>query len=329
MRAPDFWTTNGRAAKLLAPASLAVDLAGRVRRGVVRPKRAPVPVICVGNLVAGGAGKTPVVLALIRLLRERGLGVHVLMRGYGGRERGPLRVDPETHGAAEVGDEALLAARQAPTWVARHRPAGAAAAAGAGAEAIVMDDGFQNPSLAKDLCLLVIDGDFGLGNGRILPAGPLREAPGRALARANAVILIGEDRAGVTGWLAGRRPLIWANLVPGPGAADLAGRRVVAFAGIARPEKFFATLEALGAEVVERHGFADHHPYRDQEIAALLDRAVQLNALAVTTEKDAVRLAPEQRAQVSVLPVNVEWRDRSPVIGLLDGLFGPAARRTG
>ena len=165
--------------------------------------------------------------------------------------------------------------------------------------------------------------------GRVLPAGPLREAPGRALARADAVILVGEDLAGVNGWLAGRRPLIRADLVPGPGTSNLAGRRVVAFAGIARPGKFFATLEALGAEVVEQHDFADHHAYRDREIAALLGRAAQLDALAVTTEKDAVRLAPEQRAQVSVLPVSVEWRARDRLDTLLDGLFGPAARRTG
>jgi tetraacyldisaccharide 4'-kinase len=329
VRAPDFWATNGPAARLLAPAGLAVDLAGRVRRTVVQPKHAPVPVICVGNLVTGGAGKTPVVRAVVRLMVERGLEAHVLMRGYGGRERGPLRVDPETHSAAEVGDEALLAARQAPTWVARQRPAGAAAAVDAGAEAILMDDGFQNPSLAKDLCLLVIDGDFGLGNGRVLPAGPLREAPERALARADAVVLMGEDRAGVTGWLNERRPLIRADLVPGPGGADLSGRHVVAFAGIARPEKFFATLETLGAEVVERLDFVDHHAYRDREVAAIVARAAKLDALAVTTEKDAVRLAPGQRAQVSVLPVSVEWRDRSPLDTLLDRLFAPSARRAG
>jgi tetraacyldisaccharide 4'-kinase len=276
-------------------------------------------VICVGNLVAGGAGKTPVALALAELLKARGVGVHILTRGYGGRLPGPLRVELEVHDAGDVGDEALLLAACAPTWVARDRLAGARAAAAAGAAALVLDDGFQNPALAKDLSVLVIDGTYGLGNGRVMPAGPLREAPGRALARADAVVLIGEDRAGIETWLGGR-PLLRAELVPAPDAPDLAGQRVLAFAGIGRPEKVFATLEACGAELVERRAFPDHHPYGRSELDALIARAAALDARPVTTEKDAARLPADLRAAVAVLPVVLRWGDPAAAARLLDRL---------
>lgn len=318
MKTPAFWyRPPGLASALLAPLGTLYGLAGRRRIAGTVPRKVGVPVVCVGNLVAGGAGKTPVGLALIAALQARGVVVHALTRGHGGREAGPLAVDPRRHTAADVGDEALLLAGATPCWVARDRLAGAERAVAAGAAAIVMDDGFQNPALHKDLSLIVADGAVGFGNGRLVPAGPLRERVADGLARADALVILGEDRHGLAA-LAGGRPVLIARLEPDPeAAARLAGRDVLAFAGIGRPEKFFATLEALGARIAERVPFADHHPYRPAEVAALIERAAALGALPVTTAKDAVRLPPEMRAKIAVLPVSVRWTDESALAALL------------
>ncbi|CAO3351360.1 tetraacyldisaccharide 4'-kinase [Azospirillum melinis] len=318
MRTPAFWyRPPGLASTLLAPLGALYGLAGRRRIAGTVPRKVGVPVVCVGNLVAGGAGKTPVGLALIAALQARGVAIHALTRGHGGREAGPLAVDPVRHTAADVGDEALLLAGAAPCWVARDRLAGAERAVAAGAKAIVMDDGFQNPALHKDLSLIVADGAVGFGNGRLVPAGPLRERVADGLARADALVVLGEDRHGLAA-LAGGRPVLAARLEPDPeAAARLVGRDVLAFAGIGRPEKFFATLEALGARIVECVPFADHHPYRPAEVVALIDRAAALGALPVTTAKDAVRLPPELQAKVAVLPVSVRWADESALAALL------------
>lgn len=320
MRTPAFWyRPPGLAAGLLTPLGALYGLAARRRMAGTVPHRAGAPVVCVGNLVAGGAGKTPVGLAVAAALAARGVAVQLLTRGHGGRERGPLRVDPARHAAADVGDEALLLAAAGPCWVARDRAAGADAAVAAGAQTVVMDDGFQNPGLFKDLSLVVADGAVGFGNGRLIPAGPLRERVAAGLRRADALVVLGEDRAGVAAQ-AGGLPVLHARLEPSGDTAGLRGRPVLAFAGIGRPEKFFATLESLGAALVERVPFADHHPYRPAEIRALLDRADALGALPVTTAKDAVRLPPDLRARVRVLPVTVAWRDPGALERLLDRL---------
>ena len=322
MRAPDFWADDGALATLLAPLGTGYDLAGRLRRALAHPASVGIPVVCVGNLVAGGAGKTPVAIALIEALGARGCKVQCLTRGYGGRVSGPHRVDPARDTAARVGDEALLLARAAPTWVARDRAAGARAAATAGAEVIVMDDGFQNPSLAKDLSLVVIDGAYGFGNGRVMPAGPLRETVPGGLARAEAVVVLGPERRDLGARLDARPDggpaLLTARLAPRPGSERLAGRMVLAFAGIGRPEKFFATLADLGAKVVETRTFPDHHAYAPAEIESLRARAAALDACAVTTEKDAVRLSSELREGIEVLAVAVEWREPEALDALLD-----------
>ena len=322
MRAPDFWADDGALATLLAPLGTGYDLAGRLRRALAHPASVGIPVVCVGNLVAGGAGKTPVAIALIEALGARGCKVQCLTRGYGGRVSGPHRVDPARDTAARVGDEALLLARAAPTWVARDRAAGARAAATAGAEVIVMDDGFQNPSLAKDLSLVVIDGAYGFGNGRVMPAGPLRETVPGGLARAEAVVVLGPERRDLGARLDARPDggpaLLTARLAPRPGSERLAGRTVLAFAGIGRPEKFFATLADLGAKVVETRTFPDHHAYAPAEIESLRARAAALDACAVTTEKDAVRLSSELREGIEVLAVAVEWREPEALDALLD-----------
>jgi tetraacyldisaccharide 4'-kinase len=275
-------------------------------------------VLSIGNLVAGGAGKTPVAIALAQRLAGRGRAPHLLSRGYGGRARGPLRVDAARHTAAEVGDEPLLLAAAAPTWVARDRAAGARAAIAAGARMLLLDDGHQNRALAKDLALVVVDGAQAFGNRRLLPAGPLRESVAEGLARADAVVLLGEDRSGLGAELAETLPLLSARLEPEASAVH--GKAVVAFAGIGRPQKFFATLEGLACEVLGRHAFADHHAYREHEILLLLDKASKLDAALVTTAKDRVRLPPHLQDLVEIVEVAVTWDDEAALEALLAGL---------
>ncbi len=327
MRAPDFWhgRGGGGVAALLPPLGPVYGLAARARFAAARPWRASIPVLCVGNLVAGGSGKTPVALSLGARLTQRRLDVHFLTRGYGGRRAGPLRVDPGRHGAREVGDEALLLARCAPAWVARDRPAGCRAAAADGAQAIIMDDGFQNPSLAKDISLLVVDGAYGFGNGRVMPAGPLREPVEAGLARADALVLIGADGAGVVervgGFSRNSVPILRAKIEPGPEAARLAGKPVLAFAGIGTPEKFFTTLRDIGCRVEQAHAFPDHYPYDGGEVERLRKDARALDALLVTTAKDFVRLPPAARQDIEVLTITVEWEDEAAVDDILERLM--------
>jgi tetraacyldisaccharide 4'-kinase len=296
------------------PVGAALDAAGRLRRALAQPYRAPVPVICVGNLVVGGAGKTPVVLSLIGVLRGMGIAAHVVMRGYGGRLVGPVQVDPSTHDSDAVGDEALFTAGRAPCWVARDRAAGVRAAANAGAGAVLLDDGFQNPSVGKDLSLVVVDGDYGFGNGRLLPAGPLRESVAQGLARADAVIRLGKDSR--VSLAACDRPILHAELAP-LDAGCFAGARVAAFAGIGRPEKFFATLRQVGASVVMERRFPDHHRFAAGELSGLRRAAKREDAVLVTTEKDYMRLPESQRDGIEMLRVEVRWHDRPALIALI------------
>lgn len=318
MRAPDFWRRDRRSPwpLLLAPAATLYRMGFLLREGLARPARAAVPVVCVGAATVGGAGKTPLVLALARRLSAQGHNVHILTRGYGGRLAGPVRVDPAIHDTGAVGDEALLLAEAAPTWVARDRVAGRGAAVAAGAELLLLDDGLQNPTLAKDLGILVVDGVEGFGNGRLLPAGPLREPVAAAAARARTVVVVGPDRAGVTAMLPSRPPRLAARLVPANGEA-LAGRRCVAFCGIGAPEKFWASLKQSGADLAFTRAFPDHHPYRDAELAALRAEAKRLDAALVATRKDWVRLAPDQRRGIAVLDVELRFEDEAALDRLL------------
>ena len=314
MRAPGFWQQDGLLPALLAPAA-ALWAAAATRRAARPGWRAPVPVICCGNATVGGAGKTTLALDLGARLRQRGRAVAFLTRGYGGRVTGVLRVDPARHDAALVGDEPLLLAAVAPTYVAADRAAGARAAIAQGADVLVMDDGLQNPTLAKDLALLTIDGAGGFGNGRVLPAGPLREPLAAAASRCQAAVLIGADCTGALARLPPALPVLRADLVAAD--HDLAGQRVAAFAGIARPEKFFASLAAAGAEVVQATGFPDHHRFTADELAALLAGAARRGARPVTTRKDAVRLPPALRDRVAVFAVRLAWQDPDTIERLL------------
>jgi tetraacyldisaccharide 4'-kinase len=317
VRAPDFWRRRTITSALLWPFGLAYDLAGRARQALVTPWQAPVPVLCVGNLVAGGAGKTPVALALGAHFRGRGRAVHFLTRGYRGRLAGPVRVDPATHGSRDVGDEPLLLAAMAPTWVARDRRRGAEAAAAAGAELLVMDDGLQNPAIAKTFSLLVIDGGYGFGNGRVMPSGPLREAIDRGLGRVQAAVLVGDDRTGVTKRLPEALPVLRARLMPDPAALALAGKPVVAFAGIGRPEKFFETLVEMGCTLVEALPYPDHHDFSPEDVMLACEIAAAKGAVVVTTMKDYVRLPSDARAMVQPVPVSLEWEDPAALARLL------------
>ena len=316
VRAPEFWAQPGLVPTLLAPLATLYAAGAAARTMFASPFRAPVPVLCIGNLVAGGAGKTPIVLSLAELLRRQGRHPHIVSRGYGGRLAGPVAVDPAGHRAADVGDEPLLLARTAPCWIARDRVAGAKAAVAAGADLVLLDDGFQNPSLAKDLSFVVVDGAYGFGNRQVMPAGPLREPIEVGLARADAVAIIGADERRAEAAVAGRLPVLHATLAP-RGAEDLAGRKVLAFAGIGRPAKFYATLAGLGARIVARHDFPDHHRYRDVEITQLTGAAEAQGAVAVTTAKDWVRLPEALRGAIRVLEIAVEWREPDQLTALL------------
>ena len=321
MRAPAFWanppTRPGPLARLLAPFAWLWTLATRRRlaRGAAAV-RLGIPVICVGNLTAGGAGKTPTVIALVERLAARGVAAHVVSRGHGGSlggsPGGPVRVDERRHTAAQVGDEPLLLSAFAPTWVARDRAAAGRAAAAAGAAAVVMDDGLQNPALAKDLSIVVVDAGFGFGNGRVIPAGPLREPVAQGLARADLVLAIGTpaERARFrAAWPGLTVPVIGATLAPIRTGMVWGGLRALAFAGIGRPEKFFATLSALGVDLVAARSFADHEPFAPRALARLEAEARAAHAQLVTTEKDAARLPAAFRRKVLVLPVRLEPDD--------------------
>ena len=333
MRAPEFWTTGaGPWPYLLAPAGWIYGAAGAVERSLTRGHKAAIPIICVGNLTAGGTGKTPVALTLARLLDESGIVPGFLSRGYGGRARGPLRVDPKAHGAGLVGDEALLLAASGPTWIADKRAAAVGRLIDAGIGVIILDDGHQDPALAKDFSIIVVDGETGFGNGRCIPAGPLREPVGAGLARAELVIVMGEDRAGVRECIAALDadlPVFSARLVPSPAAAALRGRRVFAFAGIGRPENFRATLEEIGVDLQGFRAFPDHHAYSADDAATLLGEAAATDALAVTTVKDRVRLPATARAEVTVVEVEAVFGDEAGLRALISGAIASWAAPEG
>jgi tetraacyldisaccharide 4'-kinase len=321
LRAPDFWR-HGRGPwpRVLAP--LSRIYARKTAERLTRPGfTAPIPVICCGNVTAGGAGKTTVAMNVASRLIRRGIAAHLLCSGYGGTLKGPIRVDPALHDSAAVGDEALLLARIAPTWISRDRGASARLAVGAGAEALVLDDGLQTPTLTKSLSLLVIDGTFGFGNGRVIPAGPLREPAAVGAARCQAAVLISNDETGVLAVLPPSLPVLRARLVPAEGAEAVAGRPVLAFAGIANPQKFFDTMTEAGAILVGRETFADHYPFDEGDLEALAKDAASLRAQLVCTPKDHVRLPPAWREKVVVVGASLAWADEAALDALLAPLF--------
>jgi tetraacyldisaccharide 4'-kinase len=323
MRPPDFWTRTDVVSRLvgllLTPLGWLYGWTIRYRAGHTIPYRSTAKIVCVGNLTAGGSGKTPIAIAIAKALLARGAKVAFLTRGYGGSLRGPAFVAADDR-ATHVGDEPLLLATVAPVIVSRDRAAGARLAEEHGFDVIVMDDGHQNFTLAKDLSLVVVDGESGFGNRRILPAGPLRESVAQGLARADAVIVSGDGMPALGDFI---RPVLRARLVEDAQVLQ-PGTRVVAFAGIGRPSKFFASLERLGARLLDTRGFGDHHVYTQAEIARLKARARAERAVLVTTEKDFLRLTPAEREGIVALPVHTTFGDMAALSALLDRLVAPA-----
>lgn len=326
MRAPGFWWRRpdrpGLLSRVLAPLGwlYATGTARRLRQPGYTPQ---VPVICVGNLTAGGAGKTPTVIALIERLSARGRKVHVVSRGYGGRLEGPVRVEDARHTAEEVGDEPLLLSAFAPVWVAKDRAAGVRAAEAAGAGVILLDDGFQSPSVRPSLGLVVVDAARGFGNGRCLPAGPLREPVSTGLARADLVLTIGDAAAQAqfdAAWGPLDRPHLCGVLQPLAMGMDWKDQRVLAFAGIADPSRFFATLRAEGAALVRGEALGDHELLSETLLRRLEAEASAAGAQLVTTEKDAARLPAQWRAKVLTLVVRLQVDDWSALDSQLERL---------
>jgi len=336
MREPAFWY-RPRSLLSLALRPLGALYGAITSRRMARPGfQAPIPVLCVGNYHLGGAGKTPTVLALSALLRELGETPVVLSRGYGGRLGGPVLVDPESHKAGDVGDEPLMMARRVKVVVARDRVQGVALARSSGATVLVMDDGFQNPSLTKDLSLIVADGGRGIGNEAVFPAGPLRAPLKAQLERSDALIVIGAGEAGKRlAVVAGTIACLRATLVADEGAlAALRAGPVLAFAGIGDPGRFFRSLSAHGIDVAESRSFADHHVFGEAEIRDLLAAAARGGWKLVTTEKDLARIAGMEGFEVwgeaiSVLPVQLEFADQAAWRGLIVRALQRAKMRRG
>ena len=317
MHSPIFWKEKGLISSLLLPASCVYNFVAKWERAKISPTKTSIPVICIGNLVAGGAGKTPIAIAIGKMLKELGKHPHYLSRGYKGNYEGVVQVDPHKHNALEVGDEPLLLAQILPTWVAKDRVAGAQAAIAAGADIIIMDDGFQNPSLYKDVSLLVIDGEYGFGNNRIIPAGPIREEIAPAMERASAVIIVGEDKNKVLPFVPPDKPILQAKIVPSPSAYFLKDKDIIAFAGIARPRKFYRTLQQIGCEIRKMVAYQDHHQFTNKDIADLRRQAKELDAILVTTTKDFVRLPEDFKQEVSVVAVEMQFADNAALLKLL------------
>ena len=315
---------------LLRPLSWIWAAATARRIRTATPYDPGVPVICIGNLTVGGAGKTPVAREILTRLRARGLEAHGLSRGYGGREAGPLQVDPQRHTAAEVGDEPLMLAGDGPFWIAKDRAAGAAAAVQAGAQALVLDDGHQNPSLKKTLSLVVVDGEtrndeWPFGDGAVFPAGPLREPFAVGLARADAVVLMlpSDVEQPDPQLLAvfGDTPVLVARLLP---AEPPPSGPQVGFAGVGKPWKVERSLKAAGCDLVDFASFPDHAGFSEGTLNFLKGRAKVYGAGLVTTEKDWVRLPPKWRADIAMWPVKAVFEDEAALDAVLHRVSGGA-----
>jgi tetraacyldisaccharide 4'-kinase len=336
MREPAFWHRPSSSMSLmLTPlAALYGLVAGtRLQR---KGFEAGIPVLCVGNYHVGGAGKTPTVLALATVLRDLGETPVVLSRGYGGRLRGPIKVDPERHVADDVGDEPLMLAQTVAVVVARERVDGVALARSQGATVILMDDGFQNPAIAKDASLIVIDAGRGLGNGRVFPAGPLRAPLLPQLDRTDALIVIGEGNAAAAvaaAIAAQEKPVLSAHIKPDEASlASLRGKRVLAFAGIGDPARFFRTLRSGGIEVVVERVFPDHHPFSKSEIETLLAEAKFVSLTLVTTEKDLARLhnaegLSSRANEIVPFKVTLEFDDAAALRKFVAGVLSKAREK--
>lgn len=325
--APSFWYAKpGMLARAFVPLSAIYAWVSRSRGARITPYRSKLPVICVGNFTAGGGGKTPTAIAIAKMLQTQGLRPCFLTRGYGGKLQGPQLVG-EKDSAEEIGDEPLLLAAIAPTVIAANRADGAKFIEALDANVIVMDDGFQNPQLAKDLSLIAVDSGRGIGNGYVLPAGPLRAPLGEQMDHADALIVNGESGKAASlaeNFTKAGKPVFSARIVPQGDTRWLGVLPVIGFAGIARPEKFFMTLQSNGARLEGRRVFPDHHRFTDKEAASLLRAAQEQKCMLVTTEKDWVRLPEDRDSPLGELkfrsrplPIALQFEDEGALAALL------------
>lgn len=324
LKSPKFWQKkNTFLGKVLSPLGRIYAWGLRRKLKKTKPYRSKIPVVCIGNLVMGGVGKTPLAVSVAEYFKMNGMRPVFLTRGYGGGLSNVL-VDLDKHTAKDTGDEALILARVAPTIVDADRARGAKTAEKIGADVIVMDDGFQNPQLVKDLSFAVFDGRYGFGNGKVFPAGPLREPVEDGLQRADAFIVVGKDKAGIKEWIDKRfmsLPFIGTHIEQDVAKiAQLSGKKVFAFAGIGYPDKFFDMLRDYGCDVVETQAFSDHYPYTDEDMTDLIARADKLEAVLVTTAKDGVRIAPRFLPQVQIVEAYMVWDTPDAMCALLSAL---------
>lgn len=319
-RAPRFWfeQSSWRAA-LLAPLGFCYAQITALAQALTKPEKMPVPVICIGNVTLGGAGKTPVVASLAAQLQKLGHTPHIISRGYGGAAQGPVQVDPALHHAGTVGDEPLLLAQTAPTWVAKNKVMGARAAIAAGATIILLDDGLQNNSLYKNFSFLVIDGLLGLGNEQVFPAGPLREDFSAAYQKAHVVVITSAAPSLLLERLGHDKPVL-KTVSETFSTENLQGKNLYAFSGIAHPDKFFKGLTRAGALIKGAQSFPDHHRFSNAELAAIKERAARLNAVPATTMKDAMRLTSAQRQGFLLCALRLIWQDEAALINILADL---------
>ncbi len=306
MKTPAYWNKKNIIAKGLLPIGKLYEAATSLRLILKKTKKVSIPVICIGNITAGGTGKTPVAIAITKLLQNKGYHPFFVSRGYGGKLNGII-VNSKIHSAKDVGDEPLILTRQAPVSINHNRFKAAKKAMDNGADIIVMDDGFQNPSLYKDLSFLVFDGGVGLGNNYPIPAGPLRENLNQALKRANAVLIIGNDQYNLEQKISSL-PVFKAKIISLP--LSLKKEKVIAFAGIGRPNKFYNSLQEQGIKPIKTIDFPDHHFYSEKELKNLITMAKELNADLVTTAKDFVKIPPSLQTEFNVLEISVEWENK-------------------
>lgn len=313
MKTPGYWKNKNIFSSILYPFGCLYNLATRLNIRFHKSQSINKPVICIGNLTAGGTGKTPVAVSIATLLQSLGKKPFFVTRGYGGKLK-DIIVNQQIHSATEVGDEPFILSRQAPTVINPDRYQGAKKAVENGADIIVMDDGFQNPGLKKDLSFLVFDGGAGIGNGFGIPAGPMRENLTEGLKRAQAIIIIGEDKHNLKQRFSAL-PVFEGSVVPCPVVID--NPKAIAFAGIGRPQKFYTSLHEIGFDLKETYDFPDHHHYRIKELKNLIDRAETLGAELYTTAKDFVKIPADLQNRFKVLEIEVKWSDRNALLDFL------------
>ncbi len=319
LKAPKFWyQPPGFTSCALVPFAKVYALGHWLNQRCRQVYRPSIPVICLGNFTVGGAGKTPTVIAIAQLLQQKGQkNIHFITRGYGGSLKGPVQVNPQHHSFHEVGEEALLLAQFAPTWMGADRIASAKAAEKAGASILLMDDGAQNVSLVKDKCLMVIDRQQGVGNGLVFPAGPLRESLNQGLNRTHACILIGNKNEQPV--IKINKPHFNARVVPDPSAINtIKDKRLIAFAGLGFPQKFFSTLKEHGGKLRKQVTFPDHHPYKTSDLTPLIQQATQEDALLVTTEKDMLRIPSALQKMITPFKIRVVFDNPTDIYQYLE-----------